>query len=52
LNVVGTLGVLLRAKRATLVSEIRPLVDAAISEGFHLSPALYQNVLQIAQEDD
>ena len=51
LTVVGTLGVLLRAKQATLVPTIRSLLDAVIAQGFRLSSDLYQDVLKIAQED-
>ncbi len=51
LPVIGTLGVLLRAKRSGLVPEVRPLVDAIAVEGFRLSPALYRDALEIAQED-
>jgi uncharacterized protein len=51
LPVIGTLGVLLRAKRSSLVPAVRPLVDAVVVEGFRLSPALYRDVLEIAQEN-
>jgi predicted nucleic acid-binding protein len=51
LSVIGTLGVLLRAKRAALIPAVRPLMDAVIAQGFRLSPDLYQDVLQIANED-
>ena len=51
LAVVGTLGVLLRAKRAALIPTIRPLVDALIAQGFRMGSNLYHDVLEIAQED-
>ena len=51
LPAIGTLGVLLRAKRFSLVPAVRPLVDAVVIEGFRLGPVLYQDVLEIAQED-
>jgi len=50
LTVVGTLGVLLRAKRASLIPAVRPLVDAVVKQGFHLAPDLYQDVLRVAGE--
>jgi predicted nucleic acid-binding protein len=50
LTVVGTLGVLLRAKRADLIPSIRPLVDAIIAEGFRLDSILYRDVLELAGE--
>jgi predicted nucleic acid-binding protein len=50
LKVVGTLGILLRAKRAGLISTVRPLVDDAIAQGFRLSPELHRDVLGLAGE--
>ena len=50
---VGTLGVLLEAKHATYVSEIRPLMVALRSEaGFWLSDSLYDRMLELAGEVD
>ena len=50
LTVVGTLGILLRAKQAKMIPTVRPLVDAVIAQGFHLDPDLYQDVLRLASE--
>ena len=50
LTVAGTLGLMLRAKRAGFVPAVRPLVDAAAAEGFHVSPDLYRDVLRLADE--
>jgi predicted nucleic acid-binding protein len=50
LPVTGTLGLLLRAKRAGLVPAVRPLVDAVVAEGFHIGPCLYRDVLELAGE--
>ena len=50
LMVAGTLGLLLRAKRAGLVPAVRPLMDAAVAEGFHVSPGLYRVTLELAGE--
>ena len=50
LTVAGTLGLLLRAKRAGLVPAVRPLVDATVVEGFHVSPELYRVMLDLADE--
>ena len=51
LAVVGTLGVLLRAKRCALVHTVHPPVDALIAQGFRMSSDLYHDVLEIARED-
>jgi predicted nucleic acid-binding protein len=50
LQVVGTLGVLLRAKKVGHIPAVRPALDAAIEQGFRLSQELYQDVLGIANE--
>lgn len=50
LTVAGTLGLLLHAKRASLVSAVRPLMDAAMVEGFRVSPELYRVTLDLADE--
>jgi uncharacterized protein len=51
LPVVGTLGVLLRAKRAGLVVALAPVLDLMITQGRHISPALQAQVLREAGED-
>lgn len=48
--VIGTLGVLLQAKRANLITAVRPLVDAVVKQGFRLNPDLYRDVLNLAGE--
>ncbi|MFC2045896.1 DUF3368 domain-containing protein [Chloroflexota bacterium] len=50
LTVAGIFGLLLRAKRAGLVPAVRPRVDAAVAQGFRVSPDLYQDVLELADE--
>jgi len=50
LTLAGTLGILLRAKQAGLITTVRPLIDAVMTHGFRLSPELYRDVLQMACE--
>jgi predicted nucleic acid-binding protein len=51
LTVVGTIGVLLRAKQLGLCSAIEPMLDRLQREiNFFISPALRQSVLQQANE--
>lgn len=51
LQVTGTAGVLLEAKRRGLVPTVRPLLDALVHEhGFHTSDGLYAAVLRSAGE--
>jgi len=51
LPVVGTMGVLLRAKQAGLVSNVRPTVDEMIAQGIRIGPAVRSRVLHLAGED-
>ena len=46
----GTLGILIRAKQAGLISTLRPLVDGITAQGFRLSPELHREVLGLAGE--
>ncbi len=51
LAVVGTIGVLLRAKAIGKIVEIRPLLDSLqIGLGFHISPAFRSEALRLADE--
>jgi predicted nucleic acid-binding protein len=50
LRVVGTLGVLLEAKREGLVKAIEPLIDRMIASGVRLGGPLVQAVLKAAGE--
>ncbi|MEL6671219.1 MAG: DUF3368 domain-containing protein [Bacteroidota bacterium] len=50
LRVLGTLGILMKAKQMGLTKEIRPLMDRLIEKGFWLHPSLYQEVLKDAGE--
>jgi uncharacterized protein len=52
LNVIGTLGTLVTAKRAGLLKSIRPELDALLRTSFFLSPQLYDKLLQAAGEVD
>lgn len=52
LNLVGTLGVLLGAKRVGLLPAIRPELDGLVRTSFFLSPQLYIELLQAAGETD
>jgi hypothetical protein len=45
LPVIGLLGLLRAAKRQSVVTEVRPILDALIVSGFRLSPDLYEPLL-------
>jgi predicted nucleic acid-binding protein len=46
LNVVGTLGILIEARRQNLIGPLRPLLGRLQQLPFHVSEQLYQDVLQ------
>ncbi|MCL1820852.1 MAG: DUF3368 domain-containing protein [Oscillospiraceae bacterium] len=50
LDVIGTVGVLLRAKRMGIISEVRPLLDSLIQTDFYLSDAIYSEALRLSEE--
>lgn len=50
LPVIGTLGILLAAKRHGFVASIRPLLDSLAGFGFHIAPPLRERVLGDAGE--
>jgi len=50
LNVIGTLGTLVTAKRAGLLQSIRPELDALLRTSFFLSLQLYEKLLQAVGE--
>ena len=50
LKVIGTVGMLLRAKRFGIILEIKPLLTALNQANFRISETLIQNALRIAGE--
>jgi predicted nucleic acid-binding protein len=50
IEVVGTLGVLLRAKESGLISEIRPLIVTIQAAGVHYGGPMVDEVLRLAGE--
>jgi len=50
LPIIGTLGLLLAAKRRGLLSTVRPYLDALQNASFYLTPDLYGRVLAQADE--
>ena len=50
LVVIGTLGVLVRAKDAQLIDTLRPFLDALRSANFFMSERLYQRLLHAVNE--
>ena len=50
LDVVGSLGLLVRAKRAGSIRDVRPIMDAMLSWGLYASDSLYRQILAAADE--
>jgi uncharacterized protein len=50
LTVIGTLGILLAAKRRGLLPAVRPCLDELIRYGFHVSADLCEQILRAAGE--
>ena len=50
INITGTLGVLLLAKRENLINAIKPLLDEIVSHGFRVADELYKEILTKADE--
>jgi len=51
LRVIGTLGILLLAKRKGVVTELKPLLNALQQVGFYMTDELYQETLRLAGEN-
>jgi uncharacterized protein len=50
-RITGLLGILVEAKQKNLVVAVRPLMDSLIDmSNFRVSPALYEQILEIAGE--
>lgn len=50
LNVTGTLGILVEAKRRGLIKELKPLLDKLIENDIRISKKLYKDILKLANE--
>lgn len=51
LRITGLLGILVEAKRKTLITTVKPLMDTLITTSeFRVSPALYKQILEIVDE--
>lgn len=51
LEVTGVVGILLKGKRAGLISQVRPLLDQLQQAGFRLQDDVYSEALRLGGED-
>ena len=50
LSIIGTVGILVKAKQAQIITAIKPLIDDLETNGFFLSPALKAHALNLVGE--
>ncbi len=50
LKVIGTIGLLLRAKRKGIIKQVKPILDELQNAGFRLTETLYKEALHLAEE--
>ncbi|ASC71208.1 hypothetical protein XM38_021600 [Halomicronema hongdechloris C2206] len=51
LKVIGTVGMLLRAKQQGIISEVKPILDALTTANFRISEAIVRRAIQLADEE-
>ena len=51
LEVIGTIGVILRAKKKGIIAEIKPVLNKLEEVDFRISNTLYEQALQLAKEE-
>ena len=51
LNVRGTLGILVQARKAGKLSALKPVLDALVAQGFRIAPALVREALADVGEE-
>ena len=50
LRVTGTIGILVKAKKQGLISELKPLIHELKDKGVWLSESLIERILELANE--
>lgn len=49
-NIVGTLGILLEAKRQKYILELKPYLDTLLDQNIRIGTQLYNEILELAEE--
>lgn len=52
LPVIGSLGLLVKAKHRGLIVEVKPVMDMMISNEFYVAGSVYRHILSIAEESE
>ncbi|MFC0297592.1 MULTISPECIES: DUF3368 domain-containing protein [Geobacillus] len=50
LRPIGTIGILILGKKNGKITEVKPLLDTLLENGFYLSERLYREALLLAEE--
>lgn len=50
LKIMGTVGLLLRAKQQGIISEVKPILEALTAANFRISDAIIRKAIQLAGE--
>lgn len=50
INIVGLLGILIRAKQQNIIPEVKPLMEDLSRVGFRVNPILFEHILSITNE--
>ncbi|RJP24213.1 MAG: DUF3368 domain-containing protein [Candidatus Omnitrophota bacterium] len=51
LQVIGTIGVLLRAKKKGIIADVKPILDSLNAADFRIGDSLYQQAMKLAKEE-
>lgn len=51
LKVIGTAGMLLRAKQQGIITEVKPVLEALTTANFRISDAIIRKAIQLAGEE-
>jgi predicted nucleic acid-binding protein len=52
LRIVGTVGLLIRAKQSGYIESVRAILQQMRASGFRCSPELFRRAIELAQEGD
>jgi len=50
LKIIGTIGLLLQAKRSGIIPEVKPIIQLLHANGFRISNELFKKALSLANE--
>lgn len=52
IRIIGSVGLLLEAKKRGVIPKVKPILDALLQDGFRLAQEIYQEVLRRANESE